>query len=181
MTRTLNDMTEVGFISGTHGLAGELSIKLHGPFDPSWIERVDEWILQPPDGGAPQVAHWTLRPFKAGFLARWSEVKTLDVAQGWVGGRVRVRRDVFQTKNPQDFYLLEVLDFEVRTPDGQRLGTIERFENWPGQDLAIIAPDPKGTNSTHLPDRLAVPFRKRLIRELDFENRRLILEVHGAL
>jgi 16S rRNA processing protein RimM len=120
MNNSPRDFLEVAVVVGTHGLRGDLKIRLL-PSGEFVLRHTSEVVImrgdQPP--GQYQITRFT--PHKKNFLLTLSAIKTFDRAQEMVGSSIFVRVDSLPDLPEKKFYWSELEGLSVVD---QRMGAL---------------------------------------------------------
>lgn len=141
-------------ISGAHGVAGEVRLKLFGAGLPS---------LKPHksfNGGALTLSK--LRDDgKGGAIARFAEVADRNAAEALRGTALTVPRSALPPLEEGEYYHIDLIGLAALSDAGEVLGTVVAVENFGAGDiLEIERPDGK---------RFMVPMRPEAVPEWDGE------------
>jgi 16S rRNA processing protein RimM len=122
---------EIGGVARAHGIRGEVVIITHDPesdtlgcVESIWIGGVERKIQK-------------ARDTQRGWLVALEGVTTRNDAEALRGQPVEVERAALQLE-PDDVLLGDLVDCEVRLPDGTPWGTIAEIMVGPHQDLLVI-------------------------------------------
>lgn len=171
MTSLAESLRKIGKVSGVHGLKGELYIYVFSK-DVSWIDELDELVLE--DAKGQRITHVvrSLRPFKDGFLVFIEGVDDRTAAEKFRAHNVYVNGSLFiSDEGDETFYLAEIEGFEVY--DGELLlGVIEGFSSNTAQDLLLVRMD----------FGLAeIPLVEDFLVEIEFEEKKIFMELPEGL
>ena len=160
----------LGDITGTHGVAGWLRLRLYNPQGRALYSTAEVDLAR---GGT----RFTLRvdgakPHGGAALLKLRGIDDMDAARDLVGCRLWVRRDALAPLGAAEYYYEEVVGFEVVDAGGERIGTVTRI--WPrgGGDLLVVA----GPAKEHL-----IPAVKEFIRQIDVVNRTVTIDAPEGL
>lgn len=122
---------EIGGVARAHGIRGEVVIVTHDPdsatlgsVDTIWVAGVERKVI-----GA--------RDTQRGWLVALEGVATRNDAEALRGQPVEVDRDALEL-DPDDVLLDDLVDCEVRLPDGTPWGTVAEIMVGAHQDLLVI-------------------------------------------
>jgi 16S rRNA processing protein RimM len=122
---------EIGGVARAHGIRGEVVIVTHDPdsdtlgnIDKIYVGGVEKKILQ-------------ARDTQRGWLVALEGVPTRNDAEALKGKPVEVDRDALELE-PQDVLLDDLIDCEVRLPDGTPWGKVAEIMIGAHQDLLVI-------------------------------------------
>lgn len=157
---------EIGRVGKPHGVAGALYLRLHNR-DSALVEEGlkvglllgDNWIER-------EVTH-----VGGGGAVTLDAVKGRDAADTLKHAVVYVHRDDFPPLDDDEVYLADLEGTEVLTPEGDRLGVVESFDDNGAQPLMQVR-----TENHRLVD---VPFVGAFIVEIDSE--RIVLDAPEGL
>jgi len=167
---------ELGEIVNVVGLKGEIKLLLSGNYDER-VLRSEFLRLQHPSGAIEQVHHRRDRPKGGTLVVTLAESSDRDAAEKLVGGRLGFLAADYDNPafprgdSPAAFIYL---DCEVVTTTGDKVGMVEDVLTLPANwVLQVISDDDR---------ELLVPVIDEVIREVDRENGRVIIEaVEGLL
>ena len=122
---------EIGGVARAHGIRGEVVIVTHDPdsdtlgsVDTIWIGGVERKIAQ-------------ARDTQRGWLVALEGVATRTDAEALRGKPVEVERDALELDD-EDVLLDDLIDCEVRLPDGTPWGVVAEIMVGTHQDLLVI-------------------------------------------
>ena len=153
-------MIKVGFIQSAHGIRGELFVQLLNS-DVDWLDRLEKLLLRKPKSDSVVAfAIESFRPHKNGLIVKIKELVSRTQAEEWRGSDVVLEKEFFASESEEDFYLLELVGFEV-LDQGQSVGVVKGFSFNGFQDLLILE------------QGASVPYVEEWIEEIDFEARQI--------
>lgn len=144
-------------IAGAHGVTGEVRLKL-------FADSVDSLKRHTSFHAGDRVLTLkSLRPDKAGAVARFLEITDRTAAEGLRGTILSVPRDSLPPLAPGEYYHADLIGLSVETTDGVAVGKVIAVENYGAGDiLDIETPDGKTVMVPLKPD--AVPEIGALVR-----------------
>jgi len=122
---------EIGGIARAHGIRGEVVIVTHDP-DSATLGSVDKIYV----GGVERKVVQA-RDTQRGWLVVLDGIATRTEAEALRGQPVEVERDALEL-DPEDVLLDDLVNCEVRLPDGTPWGTIAEIMIGQHQDLLVI-------------------------------------------
>lgn len=161
----------LGEIATTHGLDGWLKFNPHNPHTTALVAGQSVEL-------ALGKTHETLalaadaKPFKNQFLIKLRGIDSIDSAARWAGATLSVDESALAPLQPGEFYHYQVIGFEVYQNNGARIGIIEALLATAANDIFVI----KDNDKEYL-----VPAIKEFVDKVDFEARRLIVDVPPGL
>lgn len=148
-------------ITGAHGVAGEVRLKLLGEgldtlkSHTSFMTNVEGVTL-------------TLKKIrsdnKGGAIARFAEVEGRDQAEKLRGTTLAVSREAFPPLDENEFYFADLIGLDAVTDAGMRMGKVIDVHNFGATDIVEVEKDPvpeKGMKT------FMVPMTKQAVLEWD--------------
>lgn len=167
----------VGHLNKAHGIKGELFL---WPLtaDPGGMFAAGAELFladeagDGPDPAFPPARVQGARPFKRGFLVKLEGIDSRDQAE-WMAGRYLVMpvEQVPPLEEGEVFYH-DLLGMRVETDDGSAVGEIVEVYELRPVHLLEVARD-SGT--------VLIPFARDMVRALDREAKRLVMELPDGL
>ena len=159
-----DSLLKTGLVSRVHGIRGELFIR---PFNEEfqWPKNLKQVFLN----GMPFSVKSCLAHTQ-GLRFLFHGVNTRDEARTLVGNTVSISKSLFKKKEGE-FYLFELMDFEVHVRGKGKIGHIKQFSCNKGQDILLI----QKTNQQEIP----VPFVEEYIESIHFQEKRISLNLPG--
>ena len=143
----------VGRVAGAFGVRGEVRIAAFTE-EPLAMARFRELKRQ---DGSPAIKITSAREAKGGLVVRCTGVETKDQADALRGLRLFVSRDAMPEPDEDEFYLTDLIDLAVVTPEGETLGKVKSVQDFGAGDIIEIIPA-EGGPTWYLPfTREAVP------------------------
>ena len=122
---------QIGGIARAHGIRGEVVIVTHDPdsatlgsVETIWVDGIERKVLQ-------------ARDTQRGWLVALEGVVTRNDAEALQGKQVEVDRAALEL-DPDDILLEDLVDCQVRLPDGTPWGTVAEIMIGAHQDLLVI-------------------------------------------
>ncbi len=168
---SLPKAVSVGYVRHTHGLKGEIFIRLRDPGAP-WLSRIGDDPLQLRDreGRIQPLQVRSARPHKDGFLAHPAGIERIEEAEPLVGHEVLIPEAWLVAKTGEAPFLFELLGFSVTDEEGAVRGKVVAFTNTGHQDLAEVLPADGGV-------RFYVPFVRALIVGIDYDKKEIRMKL----
>jgi 16S rRNA processing protein RimM len=167
----------VGHIAKAHGTRGELFV---WPLTdrPDDVFAPGRELLLGDEGGAlevgvPTVTVEAVRPFKRGLLVKLAAVASREDADLLLRRYLLLPRSDLPPLEEDEVLYHELLGMHVVTVDGDVVGTVrEVFETEPHHLLEVAADGGR----THL-----IPFAARIVRQVDRQQKRLVIDPPAGL
>ena len=159
-----NSLLKVGLVSRVHGIKGEVFVR---PFNEEfqWPKNLKQIFLN----GRP-FAVKSCPAHKQGLRFLLQDITTRDQARTLVGSTVSISKSLFKKKEGE-FYLFELMDFEVHVKGKGKIGHIKQFSCNNGQDILLIQkPDQQ---------EIPVPFVEEYIESIHFQEKSIFLNLPG--
>ena len=98
-------------------------------------------------------------------------VDSISEAEGWVGGRLLVKREDLPPKEADSFYSFELEGCAVYA-DGESIGTVKAALGYPGNELLSLDNDG---------EEILIPFVKAFLKKVDTDAKRIEVELPEGL
>ncbi|MFW6201582.1 MAG: ribosome maturation factor RimM [Gemmatimonadota bacterium] len=170
--RSEPDFLVVGHVTKAHGVKGELAIR---PLTdrPEEVYSAGRRIhLGDRDGGlppgSPTMTVERARVHKSGLLVKFEDVPDRNEAERLAGRYLLVPLEELAPAEEDEVFYHHLLGSEVVLEDGEAVGRVrEVYETAPSDLLEVEAE----SGRRHL-----VPFTKAIVREVDVDARRIVIE-----
>lgn len=137
MSSRAGKLVTVGRVRGAHGVKGWLKIQ-------SYTEPLDRladyhgWVLRRGDH-EQAVAVEQFRAQAGALLAKLRGVEDRDAAAAWTGAEIAIARSQLAPCEPGDYYWTDLEGLEVRTIDGELLGTVDHLLATGSNDVLVLS------------------------------------------
>lgn len=161
----MTDNVVIGKFGRPHGVHGEVRLFLYNP-DSELFDLRDLVLFADGIGALPLES---LRPADKFAIARLTGVDSREDAERLRNREVFVPRAALPEPDPDEFYLVDVIGFDVRAPQttGAEAALLGKVKGWldigPNDIMAVTGPDIRG--------RLLVPHVDHIVDRFDFETR----------
>jgi len=161
-------MKLVGKVKEAHGLRGELYILVFSG-DISWFKKLQKFELRSAKTGE-SVVHTVekIKPFKQGFILKAPLVNDRTAAEALKTFEFYIPAEILVSKPGETIYLSEILNFKVKTPGQDTIGSIVGFSSNGPQDLLVVE-TPQG--------EVEIPFVEAFIKKIDFKHSTLVMDL----
>ena len=167
------DFLVVGHLNKVHGIKGEIYVwpltdHPATTYRKGVTLRVSDTEGSRPSDRFPSLEVESVRPYKQGLLVKFRGIEDRTEAEHFRGRYLmRSLEDVEELDEDEIFYH-QLLQMTVESVDGEKLGVVrEVYEDVGSADLLEIQ-GPRG--------RFHVPLVQSMIREVDVDGRRLVLD-----
>lgn len=173
MSPTQN-LKKIGIVSDAHGIRGEVYIIVFAG-DISWLENAKQIVLKNPVVETPQNFNLKkFKPFKKGFIASFHEITNRNQAEELKKFEVWLEQSHFISKDGEQPFLAELLDFEVSDTALGYIGNVINFSSNGLQDLLVLD---KAVNQQNI----EIPFVKEFIIRVDYALKKIFTELPEGL
>ena len=167
-----NELVEIGYVSRTHGVHGDLIIKLINN-DSKTLRKGLKIYLNSQSNIDSSFDVLNVR-YGNNLIISLKGIASLEDAKFLIGTTVFVNKDsIASTLHQDEFLLNDLLGFEVLTNNGLKIGKITEFSSNGIQDIAHVK-KPSGKFCDLL---LIKPF----ILEIDYPLKTIIVDINGVV
>lgn len=114
-----------------------------------------------------------VQPHGGGLLLQFEELRDRTLAERYRGARLTLPREELASLAEGEFLLHDLLDLEVRLPDGEVVGHVNAFYDAPSTPLLAVYTEENGEQ--------LVPFDGELVKEVELEEGYLVIDPPGGL
>lgn len=156
----------IGFIAGTHGLKGEVKVKVQTHFVKERFAG-GAVVTMELEGERKELIVQSARENKGMLIVKFEGVSSIDEVEGWRSARLCVREDQLQELAEDEIYYHDLLHMQVETVDHEVIGeVVEILET--GAHVVIRVKGEK---------ECLIPYVKQFIKQTDIPNKKLIVEL----
>lgn len=165
MGRTQPTHLVVGVIKKAHGIGGEVYVwpltdHPEGVFSPGVVLLSGGDEHDNPDPDRPPLRVDNVRTHQNGFLVHFGGVRTRNEAEALRGTWLFQEFDALAPLDEGEVFYHELLQLDVRLPDGQTLGSVQEvYEMQPSDMLEVRTPS----------GVVLIPFNADVVTEVDVE------------
>ena len=165
----LDDAVELGRLGKVWGLRGDQRLQLHNPEIGSLIAQPLVYLgVDRPE----RAAAVTLVEKRGGkLLIRLAGIDGPEKARALVGQGIWLPRDALPALPDEEFYLHDLIGSQVIDQNGVALGEVRDFLDNGAQDVLIV----RGVT-----EEVLIPLVEPIVREIDLENRIILVDFHPA-
>ena len=163
----------VGRVKEAHGLRGELYVKLRSK-RADWLGQLEDLILSEKEKPAKlhKFSVVNAKPHRDGLVIKTKELTTRTEAENYKGYYMFIPVTYLITKDEKDFYLFELMGFEVIDQKLGSIGKVTGFGFNGAQDLLKILGDHGDVE---------VPLVNAFIDKLDFNEKKIFMNLPEGL
>jgi len=165
----------LGCVVGAHALAGELRVRWLGDGPEHLLDATALWLGSNPDGvgGRPVQASGARSGRPGELLLRLEGVSDRDAAEALRGAYLTADPQALPALPEGEHYWFELIGCRVEDSHGEPLGTVSEIWETGAHDVLVI----EGTDGR----RRLVPTADDLLKEVDSDGRRIVIEVIPGL
>lgn len=135
-----NHLIAVGRISGTHGIRGQLRLHSYSGNLAS-LQHAGEAQLALPDGSSLTVSIRRASRHSGKILLALDGYDSIDQVQQLTGAELLLRRNQLPALENDEYYWQDLLGLQVRTVDGELLGTVTGIMETGANDVYVVRND----------------------------------------
>lgn len=160
------DYFQIGVITNTHGIRGELKV-IPTTEDPKRFEALEKvWVVRERE---TQVYHIeAVRYFKQFVLLKFKGVKSINEVEHLKKASIQIPREWALPLEEDEYYIRDLLGLKVITEDEQLLGIIKDVIMTGSNEVYVVETDEK--------KEILLPAIKECILKVDIEEK--IMQVH---
>ena len=160
-----DELIALAVVVGTHGLQGELKVKLYNPDSALLQETQVLWLR---GQGEPRQLRVEGRRLHSGrLLMRLSGCNGREAAEALRGSELCLPRNELPPLEEGEYYLADLVGLTARLPDGSELGPVEEILNYPTSDVLVVA-TPQGI--------IEIPAMPPYVVEVEVQIGRLVVD-----
>ena len=163
---------QLGYITGTHGLSGDLHILLDTDQPENYHDLESVFILQKGEEALVPFFISKLKIKEDKAIARFEEVNSKDLAKQLVGSSVYLPLDQLPKLEGDSFYYHELLDWKVIDQKKGEIGIVQGVNVQSPQPLLILAYQNK---------EILVPFSDDIIIGINRDEKQISVELPDGL
>ncbi len=168
--KTQPNLKKIGIVSAAHGIRGEVYVIVFSG-DVSWLPTAKEITLKNPGDGVVQILKLKkAKPFKKGLIASFHNVTDRNQAEDFRKFEVWLDESHFISKDGEQPFLAELLDFEVTDKTSGPLGKVIHFSSNGRQDLLVL-------DQVINQQNLEIPFIKEFVISVDYAAKKILTDL----
>ncbi len=172
--KTNQALKKIGIVSDAHGIRGELYVIVFSG-DISWLSTAKEITLKNPSDGLLQILKLKkAKAFKKGFIASFHDVIDRNQAEDLKKYEVWLDESHFVSKDGEQPFLAELLDFEVSDKILGQIGKVIQFSSNGEQDLLVLDQSVNQQN-------IEIPFIKEFVVSVDYALKKIFTDLPEGL
>ena len=162
----MEDMFQVGVISNTHGIAGEVKV-FPTTDDVKRFKKLKEVILD--TGKDTQILHVEqARFFKNMVILKFKEFKSINDVERLRGKSLYVTRENAVKLQKDEYFIADMIGIQVLSDEGEDLGILDDVLQTGANDVYVVTKEGQ--------KELLIPAIRECILDIDIKNRQM--QVH---
>lgn len=163
----MSDKVVIGKFGRPHGVQGEVRYFPYNPDSDLIVADLELFV----SSGSYVVS--SVRSADKFLIVSLDGVRGREAAAALRNEEVWVPRDVLPDLDDEEFYLADVVGFEVWAPatEGAELHLVGRLKDW----LDVAATDIMAVTGPNIRGRMLVPYIDHVVEEIDFDAERVVL------
>lgn len=159
------ELFRIGRVSGTLHLKG--TVKITSTFSDTDLLVGNKGIIEFPNGSKKLLTIKEVKNLNNKILGiDFEEITTKTDAQSLQTGTLFVRRDLLGDINNEEYFLEDLIGFEVINSDNVNLGKIIDIMETGAHDIFVVSDD-----------EIMIPDVEEFVKEIDFEAKKLMVDV----
>lgn len=164
----------VGKVANTHGIRGELKIYPNTDFaEIRFAEGKKLWMINEENGNKLEVEIVSSRLQKNMYVVRFKGFSNINEVEKYKGWTLKVSKDDTIELEEDEFYFHEILDCEVFTEEGTKIGKIVDILKPGANDVWVVRPD-KG-------EEVLIPYIHDVVLDINVEEKKVLIHVMEGL
>jgi 16S rRNA processing protein RimM len=136
--RIPDDLIEVGRIVGTHGLAGQLRLRLFNPASKLWTSDEELYVVPPIAQTGTWVRLQNIRINDSNGVASFREIKGLAMAKSLKGASLHSRRQWLRDASPGQIFLTDLIGLRLTDATGNEIGSLGEIRQAGGHEFFVV-------------------------------------------
>lgn len=163
----MHKLFDVGKIVNTHGIDGEVKVKRMTDFENRFAigEKV---YVENHDGQLIELEIGSHRRHKQFDLLRFKGIDNINDIESYKGKTLKIKEDQLAPLAENEFYQHDIIGCDVFTMNEDFIGEISHILKTGANDVWAIE-TPKGKE-------ILIPFIKDVVKEVDIDNKQVIIE-----
>jgi len=168
----ISDLISFGVIKKVIGNGGIISALPDTSFPENYLTISELFIVFPDDTVRFETID-TIELKNKKYLIKLMNINSKQEAQQMINAHIMVAEDMLPSLEEDEFYPVQLADYEVHTKAGKFIGIVSDILSTAGQEILII---PKGDKE------IMIPFCDPFIEKVDNENKKIVINpIEGLL
>lgn len=152
----------IGVVVAPFGIKGEVKVRMDTDF-PERFEGLEEVWLKSRTGDGRLVQVESVRFHQNAPLVKFKGCDDRNRAEELRGAELRISEDELMELESDQFYLHDIIGLDVYTTGGEHLGRVTEVLQGPANDVYVTP-------------RAMIPALKQIVREINLEEGKMIIE-----
>lgn len=171
MDNRSESLLEIGKIIGTHGLRGDLKVRLNSG-DPEILLATEQVFLHLPSGERLTAKPVRKTVHKGQVLLRLQGFESINMVEHMIGGQVMLPEDQLPELDEDEFYWSQLEGLQVVDKSRGPLGTLQQMFNTAAHDTYVV----RGEYGEVL-----IPAVAQFVLEIDLQNQVMQVDLPEGL
>ena len=171
------DWLTVGLITSCHGINGQVKVKSLSDFEERFLKPGIRWLQQENEPPSKiELISGFKQPGKEIFIVKFQGINTRNRAEQLKKFKILVKAETLPKLKKEEYHLLELINLEVKTFEGnelKKIGKVINLENEKNNLLVIELSQNK--------KKVLIPFVKEIVPLIDIKNNFLIINPPNGL
>lgn len=166
------NLIKLASVTRPHGIKGEVELNLLSSIDESILDdEMKVWLMpsSPKSKLDPQGEEWTIQKLRFGnkAICLFEGIKDRTHLETLLPFDLFVTREQFPEPEENEFYLVDLVDLPVFSPEGEKLGKLESFSDNGEQYLFEVRLESG--------EKITLPYVDAFFPEIDVEGKRIVM------
>ncbi|MCH5584980.1 ribosome maturation factor RimM [Shimazuella sp. AN120528] len=158
------EFLRVGQFVNTHGIRGEVKIRLNTDFpEQRFAVGKQVWLQHPKLANKQALTIAGVRKHKSALLIRFQEWTNINQAEPFKGAGLFVPEEEVVSDEEDGFFFHQIIGCQVVTTEGEQIGRVKEILTLPANDVWVVSREGKGD--------LLLPYIEDVIKEVDVKER----------
>lgn len=164
------ELINVGYITGFHGVKGEVKVKATTDFASARFAVGNKLIVTNGQESRELIIS-NHRTHKNMDLLRFEGIDSLNEIERYKGYALKIKPDDLFALAEDEYYNFDLIGLDVFDYQGNKIGQVESVLNTPANDTLVVKADHQ---------EILIPFIKDVVNEVDLANHKITLfDVEG--
>jgi len=169
----MTDRFQVGVITSTHGLQGEVNV-FPTTEDPSRFKKLKQVILHTQRGEELLLDVVSARFFKKFVIVKFKQFNDINEVEKFRGCELTIDRKDAIKLQPGEYYCADLIGLTIVDEDGNELGTLTEILQTGANDVYEMTKKDDG-------EKVYIPAIKDCVKEIDPEGGKIVIHVMDGL
>lgn len=157
----------IGKVTGTFGINGEIKVKILTDFPERFFEEKD-FILQKENDLPEKIIIDNARYSGKYLIIKLNNFDNIEQSKKIIGALIQIPREKLKPLPDDSYYEFDIIGIHVYDENNNFIGTISEIINTPNNDVYVIKKDKK---------EIAIPAFKKYILKIDIKNKIMMIKM----